>query len=246
MIQLLERLRRTRVAGDAGLTLVEVIIALLIFSVITVGAITSVGTVLVMTRDNRSREVATNLASQAIDAVRSTDDIFAVTSSTTKTPVAGSTFTVTQKVSWLTNTGVDSLCTTPTTKGNGALLYKHVNVTVTWNAQKSTTQAVRADTIVAPSTKINDPLTGTILISVTGATGLGVGGVTATVTKDSTVAGNTAVDPDADAQPKLTNSDGCAVAIKVTPGTYRVTLATAAGKNDVDPDQNPADRKSVV
>lgn len=246
MTQLLERLRRTRVAGDTGLTLVEVIIALVIFSIITVGAITSVGTVLVMTRDNRSREVATNLASQAIDAVRSEDDIFDLANTTTTTPVGGATYTVTQKVSWLTDTGVDSLCTSPATKGNGALLYKHVNVTVTWTAQKSTTQAVRADTIVAPSSKINDPATGTILIAVTGATGLGMPNVTASVDKDTTVAGNTAVTPKAEAQPKVTNTDGCAVAVKVVPGTYAVTLGTAAGKNDVDPDQDSTPTKTVT
>lgn len=245
MIALLARLRRTNVAGDAGLTLIEVIIALLIFSVITVGAITSVGNVLVMTRDNRSREVATNLVAQTIDAARTTTDIRKLASSTTTVPVGGTDYTIKQSVKWLTTAGVDSLCA-PKGTGSGALFYKHVNVEATWTGQKSSTNAVRADTIIAPTSKINDPSTGTILISVTGSTGAGAPGVTASVSVDADTTGNTGSALDADAQPGMTNSDGCAVAFKVVPGTYDVTLATAAGKNDVDPDQDATPSKTVT
>ncbi|ROQ37385.1 prepilin-type N-terminal cleavage/methylation domain-containing protein [Frondihabitans sp. PhB188] len=246
MIALIARLRRTRIAGDAGMTLIEVIIALTIFAVITVGAITAIGTALIMTRDNRSREVAANLASQTIDSARNTTDIFALASSKQKFTLSGTTYTVTQAVAWVTTAGVDSLCTTAANKGNGALFYKHVNVTVSWSSQKSTTSAVRADTIIAPTSKINDPSTGTILISVTGSTGVGVSGVTANVTVDTDTANNTGSALDTSSQPSLTNSDGCAVAIKVVPGTYDVTLATASGQNDVDPDQNPTPQKTVT
>lgn len=238
-------LSRGTVEVDAGLSLVEVIVALLIFSIITLGSITAVGTVLGMSSDARSREVATNLASQAVDAAQATTNIFDLTNSSSSTSLNGTSFTVTQSVSWITTTGVDSQCTVSKTNGNGALLYKHVNITVGWGGKNANTKDVRQDTIVAPSSKINDPATGTILISVYGATGAPVSGVTATVAPDSSVSNNTASTLDSNSQPALTNADGCSIATKVKPGTYTITLGSAAGKNDRDPDQNATPTKTV-
>ncbi len=97
----------------------------------------------------------------------------------------------------------------------------------------------------SPSTKINDPSLGTILVQVQSITGSGgVGGVRATITPSTDVTGNKATP--LGAQPDVTNPDGCTVAIKVAPGTYTVTLSAPAGQQYRDQDQAAAPTKTVV
>lgn len=246
MIRLLsERLRPADPATrDAGLSIVEVVVALLVFAIITTGSIVAIGTVLGMTRDNRSRVVAANLASQAIDKARGADDLFKVVDTSTTSVVDGTTYTVTRAVSWITTGGVDSQCATPGPKGNGSLFYKRVNVAVSWPGRRPATDPVRADTIITPASKINDPAAGTILVSVLDQTGAGAPGVVVTVTPAKGV-GNTAAGLGPDSAPAPTDSDGCAFATRVQPGLYTVTLSRADGKPYLDRDQAAAPAKTV-
>ena len=57
-------------AGDLGFTLVEVIVAMVVFGLVSTGILTSANIVIRMTADNRSREVAVNLAEQQLDTDR--------------------------------------------------------------------------------------------------------------------------------------------------------------------------------
>jgi prepilin-type N-terminal cleavage/methylation domain-containing protein len=231
MRELRRRLERVRGADD-GLTLVEVIIALLVFAVIMTGAIASTATVLRMTSDNRSREEATNLASQYIDVARvdAQSDIEAMADTTYQKTVDGTTYTIARDVSWITTKGADSACTTAAASGNGSLLFRRVNIRVSWTGQSQITQNIAADTILAPSSKINDPTLATILVSVQSINGGGMPNVTATIAPDPSVTGNTAQALTSDAQPEVTNSDGCTIAEKVAPGTYTVTLSPPSGQ----------------
>jgi len=230
---------------EAGLGIVEVVVALLVFAVITTGSIVAVGTVLSMTADNRSREVAANLASQAVDTARSITDIADIATGTTPVTVNGTEFAVKQSVSWITTTGLDSACAPANAAGNGSLLYKRLNVTVTWKGMRSATSAVRSDTVIAPGSKINDPERGTILVTVKGADGAGVSGITVTIEPDKTAsAPGKALD--SSSVPGLTNLDGCAVATKVVPGSYKITLTRADGQQYRDPFQSAAPSKTVV
>lgn len=233
--------RRLRMQSpDEGLTLVEVVVALLVFATIIAGSIAAVGTVLSMTSDNREREVAANLAQQAIDAARdeAVTDIIDQDEEVTQPVVNNVTFTVKSAVAWVTTKGIDTKCTVPAASGNGSLLFRRVAVTVTWKGMRQTTKPVRADTIVSPTSKINDPTLGTVLISVQSvrATG-GVAGITTTIAPDTTVSPNTAAVVPAAAQPGVTNADGCTVATKLTPGTYSVTLTPPSGTQYRDPSQ---------
>jgi Tfp pilus assembly protein PilV len=246
MLRLLsQRLRPAEPATrDAGLSIVEVIVALMVFALITTGSILAVGTVLGMTADNRSRVVAANLASQAIDRARGADDLFKVVDSSTTQKVDGTSYTVARSTSWITTGGVDSQCSTPGPKGNGSLFYKRVNVTVTWSGRRPTTTPVRADTVIAPAGKISDPSTGTVLVSVLDQDGAGSPDVTVTIAP-AVLAGNTAVALTAESTPDPTDSDGCAFATKVRPGTYTVTLSRADGKPFRDREQAAAPVKTV-
>jgi hypothetical protein len=204
--------------SDAGLSIIEVVIALMVFSLMTVGGVVAVATSLTMTSDARGREVAANMAAQEIDRVRSQSDIFAVLDDSSTTTLNGTAYTVRRSASWVSTTGVDSLCGA----AGGALLYKRINVTVTWDGMKGSTLPVRADTVLAPGSKINDPAFGTILVSVSSITGSGgTAGVSVSITP-SAVSGNTAL-PLA-AQPDRTDQQGCSYALKVAPGTYDVSV----------------------
>lgn len=196
--------------SDAGLSLIEVVIAMMIFAIIALGVEFSMVSTLRSAKDAKGRQVALNLAAQEIDAVRSINDIFAVgdTSHTATIPGDATVYTVARTTDWVTADGSAADCGS----GGGNLLYKEVNVQVTWNGMIASSP-VRADTIVAPKTTINDPSLGTILVSTKNAAGAGVAGVTVTTS------------PSTGSAVPVTDADGCSYLLKVPPGTYTVTAS---------------------
>ena len=243
MLQFLsDRLRPADPADrDAGLSLVEVVVALLVFAIITVGSVVAVGLTLSITGDNRSREVATNLASEAVDVARGTSDVIQVASGQTKKSVGGVMYTVKQTASWQTTSGVDATCTPAAASGNGSLFYKHVHVEVKWEGMRSSDSPVRSETILAPNSRLNDQDTGTILVGVKDAQGAPVPGLVVTVEPDTTTS-SPGKALTAASKPGTTNADGCAVAIKVLPGAYKVTIS----RSDAAPWRDPAQAAAPV
>lgn len=223
---------------DAGLSIVEMVVALMVFALVTVGGVVAVATSLTLTNDNRARSAGANLAAQEIDAIRSEGDVFKVVDETRTTPLNGTTFTVRRTASWVSTTGLDSQCGA----AGGALLYKRVNVTVDWTGRRASSSEVRADTILAPNSKINDPAYGTILVNVQSITGSGgTSGVTVRVTPTD-VADNPATDlPE---QPADTDAQGCSYALKVAPGTYDVSISRTDAAHR-DEKQKPVSVKTV-
>ena len=202
--------------GDAGLTLVEIVVSLVVFAIMASGIVAGAITVTRMSADNRAREIATHLASQDLDAVRLIGNPFNV-HNTTYSPPSNPGFTVTRATSWVSSTGSDVGCGSSVN-----LQYRRVDVAVTWAGKLGTTLPVRSDVIIAPNGPISDPTTGTILVSVKNRNGNGQSGVGVTITPASAPAGNTAVA--LPSQPLPTDSDGCTIAMTVTPGAYTVTL----------------------
>ena len=199
---------------DEGFTLVEVIVAMLIFALVLTGFLYTVTASLVTTRDTRARVVAANLASQQIDLVRSSNSVFDITNRTLD-PVTlnGDTFHVSVKTSWITDSGTTASCEAGA--ATGSLSYKQVTVEVTWDNMRQGAQPVRSDTAITPSTKINNPTLGTVLVGVVGAAGTAVSGVSVSLTPSNGVASTT------------TDSDGCAYLLKVPADTYTVTVSEA-------------------
>jgi hypothetical protein len=97
--------------------------------------------------------------------------------------------------------------------------------------------AARADTIIAPTGRLNDPSLGSIFVSAIAADGTGSAGNDVTITPTS---GGAALDE----QPDPTDADGCSYAFSVVPGTYRVTLSTP-GSIDVNQVTSPIATVSV-
>lgn len=216
------RLRHDLNRSDEGLTLIEILVAMMVFAIIAVGVAFSLTSSLTMVRDARAREVAANLAAQAIDTARSLENVFSVRNSVEVTPaIDGITYTVTQKTGWVSGGTSGGAC-----GDEGAPLdYKHVNVTVSWSGMKPSTSAVRSDTLIAPNGRINDPDMGTILVSVTGASGVGKSGVTVAAAPAAIAPlGAETVDP----VPLPTDSDGCSYVLKVVPGNYDITVSRPA------------------
>ncbi|KQR53788.1 hypothetical protein ASF88_02750 [Leifsonia sp. Leaf336] len=218
-----------RLDGDDGLTLIEVMIAIFVFGIIATLVAFSMTSSLVRVRESRAREIATNLAAQEIDYDRSVSNVFTIDSDAWTQVVNGTTFHISRKADWVPTNNSTVACGA----GGGTLQYKKLNISVSWDGQVAGTSPVTANSIIAPNSRINDPMLGTIIISVTSSTGAGTEGVTATVSPSSTNPNGAVA---LAAQPAATDSNGCTYALKVTPGNYDVKLSTP---NYVDIKQNP-------
>ncbi|MGV8886075.1 MAG: type IV pilus modification PilV family protein [Microbacteriaceae bacterium] len=206
---------------DSGLSLIEVIVALLIFGIVAIGVGYSLASILTLSNDARSRVVAANIASEYIDNARSVENVFNVVDnySITRT-VSGKDYYVRLETGWINSTDTNAQCGAANASGAGALEYKRVNVEVTWDGMRDGTKAIRSDTLIAPNSRINDPTLGTIVVSAENALGRGSAGITVTTTPGSPANGAVPVTN----QGLATDSDGCSYVLKVVPGNYNVTL----------------------
>lgn len=201
---------------DIGFTLVEVVVAIFIFSIVATGSMYAMLSVLQLTRDSRAQQVAANLAAQEIDLSRDFSDLFDLVPTAYTKELNGDVFTVTRQTQWVSNTGNDVQCDA----GGANLSYKRVNVTVTWENMRSPQSAVRSDTVIDPKSKISDPTKGTILVFVRNDAGLGTQGVTVTVRPSAVPNGAATPAPNT----AVTDATGCAYILKVKEGNYDVTL----------------------
>lgn len=222
--------RWPRRGEDEGMGLPEVLVAMFVFALVSVGLLHTILSVMTTTRDARARQVALNLAAQAIDDARFRDDLFNLLDSTTVVDVAGEEYTVRVDTEWVSDPTVDLACGA----GGGVLRYKRVNVEVTWNNMRPVTEPVRADTVINPDSRLNDPAKGTILVSVVRGDGSGSPGVTVSATPIGAGVAPPSV---------VTDAEGCAYMLQVTPGDYRIQISRAGY---VDVDQRATASKDVT
>jgi len=229
-------MRRIAIAArsDAGISIVEVLVAALIFAIVSVGVAQATVTAIRQAADQRARITALSLAASEIDKVRSYADPFDVDPDERDVTIDGTEYTVKRSTEWVNSSGIDIPCGAG---GTGNMQYKRVNVRVTWDTRMGITPPVSSDTVLAPDGRINDPTRGTIMISVKGAAGTGSAGVSVTVSPVS--GGATALDE----QPDPTNSLGCTYALKVAPGTYNVSLSKTGY---IATDQSTSPSKSIT
>lgn len=216
---------------DSGFSLVEVMVAMVIFAIISTGVLYSMLSVMQVTRDSRARQVATNLAAQEIDLARDTGDLFALlpfgdgeADPAKVIELNGDTFTVSRSTNWISSPDADLQCGS----GGGALRYKRVNVSVEWDGMRTGSDPVRADTVIDPKNRINDPSLGTILVSVLNAAGTGAIGIDVTAAPGSPANGAMALS----ATPADTDAQGCSYILRVTPGNYNVSVSKAGSYVD--------------
>ncbi|MBH0023224.1 prepilin-type N-terminal cleavage/methylation domain-containing protein [Salinibacterium sp. SWN248] len=234
MLKVLQRLR----SSDAGMSLLEVLVAMMIFAIVSLGVLQTLTTVLAITRDNRARVVATNLAAQEVDLARDAGDVFTLFDDTYTKTLNGDVFTVSRSTAWVPSSNADATCGS----GGGTLQYKRINIAVTWPNMRAGTEAVQFDTLLAPNDRINDPDLGTILVSVIGGSGEGSEGVSVTATPASPSEGAQSLAT----SPAPTDSDGCTFILKVAPGNYNVGVSRSGYITDDGQTSSPSQLTQVV
>jgi type II secretory pathway pseudopilin PulG len=234
-MRLRERWHAVRASDEAGLGLIELMFAFVVFSIIALGVAYGLQSASATTRQNRNRVQAANLASRELEISRQEfqnkdidgpaliGDAGTVTnphplpSQTGGNPLTidGLAFTVVREVQWLPAGVGQSPC-----DGGSAVTYPvlAVSVTVTW-PQMGSTQPVRSNTVLSPSKEHVSGGDAYLAIKVVGAAGGAQAGIPVTVTNGSTTTMTTS-----------TSADGCAVF--EVPGTnvatgYAVTVAKA-------------------
>jgi prepilin-type N-terminal cleavage/methylation domain-containing protein len=244
------RLARLRVVGagpDSGVSLIEVMVAMLIFAIVSSGVIATLSLSVKETRDGRNRVQAAQLAARELEIARNQftstaagggPDSLALNAVRNPSPLAvGGTvgrplvvdktaYTVVRTARWTgsaSGAGV-SPCDSGATD---RLVYLHVRVEVTWG-QMGDTPPVVSDTILTPrSGAQTGTATGHIAVKVVNAAGGPQGGVTVGISAPGV------------AKTGVTASDGCAVFGFLTPGNY-TTSVSATGLPDVYVDQGGA------
>ena len=196
----------SRADSDDGVTLIEVMVAMFIFALISMGVLYTLVQSMTFVKDSNARSAATNLAAQEIDRARAVADVFTLGDDTYQTMVGGRTFNVVRTSRWVSNLAQDVPCGA----GGGSLQYKKINVVVSWPGMLNA--GVRADTLLAPTSRISEPDRATILVSVINEANVGIKDVTITVT------------PSIGAASLKTDSQGCAYLLKVVPGTYEIKI----------------------
>lgn len=221
--------------AEEGLTLVEVVVAMMIFSIISISVAFTITNSLVLTRGSQDREIAANLAAQTIDLYRSYDDVFDVEDAvgSVDKQVSGKTFHIATSGGFTQATSTDT-STTICSAGTGALQYFHVTVAVRWDGMGASAP-VYSDTDIAPNSRINNNTQGTIIVDVTGASGSGTSGITVSAASKSGTASPLSV---------TTDAKGCAYLLKVDPGDYNVSISKT-GYLDVLQASAPSKLKTV-
>lgn len=206
---------RQRLRTDGGVTLVEVVVAFVVFALGATAVAAVLATALHLSGNNRQRVQAAQIAADEIETTRAAISASApvATGIATYTKTVGSTtFTVTRTVRWVGIAQSGSLCdsgqtTTPS--------YQRIDVAVSWTS-KVGTPPVTANAIVTPPVGTLSKNSITIPVLVEGGALTGQSDITVTATPTS--GGSTVT--------TTTDSDGCAVFANLTPGTYTIAVDT--------------------
>lgn len=221
LLRIVDRLRAAR-KSEEGFSIIEVMVAMTVFAMIAAGVAAGIVSTMYLTQDNRAREAALQLANQALDAARSTKDVFTIADGVSPATVGDQDYSVKQTTNWINSDGSDNPCGA----GSGVLAYKRVSITVSWTSGTSPRQKnVVLDTLIAPPSAVSSATASTIVVGVKTATGAPNVGVAVTITAKSGGAKGLAKPPTA------TDSNGCSYAVGVAPGTYEVSIAKAANIN---------------
>ncbi len=247
MMEAIYRIRR-RASGhaqdEAGFTMVEMVIAIFIFAMVITGVGVGMSSALNLTRQNRNRSIAANLAAQQMDTIRSTDfdtldQMTQLVQPVTLTPTAtveGVPYTITQDTAWVRKNATGAAagpCQSPPTAAN-PLAYIAVTTTVTWNDMHGVLP-VQTDTVVSPPVGVYDQTEGHIRVTVLNAASTPVSGAIVTIDNPTAGVSDTAT----------TGADGCAFFAYEPTGAYTVTLSSGVGKVDGQGSATPSQTVTV-
>lgn len=227
---MLDRLRpRVDASDDAGLTLVELMVAIVLFGVAATGVAYGLQAATKSVRDNRMRVQAANLAARELEIVRNefaqpdgpqtlgassvTLNPHPLPGGTSSQPlnIDGAKFTLRRNVQWLPAGAGTSPC-----DGGSAVTYPSlaVHVQVSWQQMGLSKPVVSNTLLTPPKGTLNSPMS-FVAVKVQGASGSGVSNLPVTLAgPGGTESRNTA-------------SDGCAVFPVAVMGTYTASVSAA-------------------
>jgi hypothetical protein len=206
-------------------TLLELVVAITVFAVMMAGISATIGQGLNLSRSNRHRSVAANLASEEMDVVRSSSFTSLAPRTVTQT-VSGVPYTVRRDLTWVSKSATSGPCD----GSGGTPQVLRVRVRVTW-PKMAGVRSVRADTILTPPVGAYDPNSGHIAVKV--------------LNRDAQPQESAIVTVNGPQNKTLpTNTDGCAFFAFLPAGTYTVTLNTV-GYVDRQSNSTPAQTLGV-
>jgi hypothetical protein len=209
--------------------MVEVAIAMVLFGVLIAAVASSQSSALNIIRTNRHRSVAANLASEEMDAIRSTNFTDIVVGRVEKPrDVDGVEYTVTRDSQWVLGDADSGACEAP---ANAEPRYLRVDVFVEWPVM-SGVDPVTSNTIVTPPVGTYDETSGHIGVKVVDRDGDPVSGVQVALAGPQSAS-------------QTTTEDGCAFFAYLPAGAY-TTSVTAAGHVSDQGDPTPSQPASVA
>ena len=217
---------------ERGMTIIELVIAVFVFALVASGVTVAMGTGLNLTRNNKNRSIAANLASAEIDTVRgiaySNFQSLAPGLVTGSRNVDGIDYRIDRESEWVSQGATTGACDTP---GGTIPAYLRVTVEVSW-PNMAGAKPVRSQTILTPPVGAYDPNSGHISVKVLDAAGMPAAGHVVTVSGP----GGTKTQ---------TTADGCAFFAYLDPGTYTVGLGST-GYVDRQGDSTPEQTAGVT
>lgn len=225
-----------RAQAQDGLTLVEMLVALVVMSIVLMGVAMTTINSLQLSRSNADRGVAANLVASEMDRLRAMtfedlvtlvvdEDSDEVSTDLTEN-VAGIDYDVTSRVYWAPNRADPGPCAGEASASDDNVL--RVDVVADWNNRR--TELVQSETTVAPPIGLYDPNAGTLAVFVQDhqLPPEPVQGVQVSV---QPVGGGPT-------RPGSTNENGCAIFDGLPSGDYRASL-NASQHIDIDQRVNP-------
>jgi prepilin-type N-terminal cleavage/methylation domain-containing protein len=221
------RLPSPRLQSDDGLTIVELVMALAIFALLSTGVVATMVTALDLSRTNRNRVVASNLAAEEMDRLRS----LAAADFTSVAPgaqvlvrtaeVNNVTFEIRTDRQWI-EVGARTDACKATDGSDYEPRYVRLSVRVTWPDMRAV-QPIRSDTILTPPLgTVDDLALGNVAVQVRDRDGAAVEDQVVVLTR-----------PDSTTQTATTTATGCAFFNFLPGGSYAVTLDRAGWVNPV-------------
>jgi type II secretory pathway pseudopilin PulG len=220
-----------RLRDQAGISMIEMVMAILIFGLTMTALLPVLMTSLDLTGSNRYRSVAANLASREMDTVRGS--VFTSLPEglvTTTKVVDGVSYTVDRESEWITQSATAGPCNGGAASGS-TLAFLRVTVSVDWPTRGAIPQPV-SQTIMAPPVGVYNTASGNIAAKVVDRGGLPLDSQNVSLTG-----------PMSDSQ--VTPSDGCAFFAFLTAGSYSVIVNTS-GYVDQQGVSNPSQSASVT
>ncbi len=195
--------RRRRKSGEEGFGITEVMVAAVVLVIIVSALGMTLAGSLNLSRTNKNRTVAANLAQQDIDQIRTAlqndfDDNDYIGTTVAPKTVGKATYSVSRATEWVTSNTGANLCENPPPSPSNpttGLAYIKVTTRVSWPNMGGTPPVI-AETLVTPPVRSFDQNSGHIPVQVTRDNGVPASGVDVRVTAPNGTVTNQSTTPE--------------------------------------------------